>query len=451
MIAKFLSRISDLRQSRSLSARAVQSSAWVVVAFAGQRGLQFVSNLVLTRLLFPEAFGMMALASVFMVGLAMFSDIGLKPAIIRDPRSHDPEFLNAAWTIQVLRGLALFATGSFLAYPVSLLYSQPVLFPLLVVVSSTAAISGFQTVALATSERDLDFFKPTIIALSGQIISILTMTALAWEWQSVWALAAGNVIGTAATVSLGHWVLRGHSHQLSLNKELTFSILRFGRWIFLSTVVTFLGGEGLRAVQARLLTFSEFGVLSIAYTIAMIATELPTKLTGAIGLPALSEAHKDGYKRLASVLTNLRWRIVGLTMPTAVLAALCSAPLIALLYDQRYHGAGGYAAILILSNAVSVIFSGYLTANLALGQGREYLLGTSFVSAARIVGTIVGFQFADVMGMLAGILIANMISVFYFWIHPSTKNFASYRFDIFALSVPIILAASMVSEELIRS
>lgn len=440
MIAKFLSHISDLRQSRSLSARAVQSSAWVVVAFAGQRGLQFVSNLVLTRLLFPEAFGIMALASVFMVGLAMFSDIGLKPAIIRDPRSRDPEFLNTAWTIQVLRGLALFATGSFLAYPVSLLYSQPVLFPLLVVMSSTAAISGFQTVMLATSERDLDFFKPTIIALSGQIISILTMAALAWEWQSVWALAAGNVIGTAATVSFGHWVLRGHSHQLSLNKDLAFSILRFGRWIFLSTVVTFVGGEGLRAVQARLLTFSEFGVLSIAYTIAMIATELPTKLTGAIGLPALSEAHKDSSERLASVLTNLRRRVVAVTLPTALLAAVCSTPLIALLYDQRYQGAGEYAAILIVSNAAAVVFSGYLTATLALGQGKEYLLATSFVSAARMTGTILGFHFADITGMLFGIFLANVSSVFYFWLSPSTRRLSSYRLDIFSLSLLIIFS-----------
>jgi len=444
MIVRILARIGNLKQSRSLSSRVIQSSVWVVVGVAGQRGLQFVSNLILTRLLFPEAFGIMALATVFLVGLAMFSDIGLRPAIISDPRSRDPDFLNTAWTIQILRGLALFATGSILAYPVSLVYAEPVLFPLLVVMSLTAAISGLQTVGLATSERDLDFFKPTIISLSGQIISILTMAALAWYWRSVWALAVGNVIGTAATVAVGHWVLRGHSHQLNFNRNLAFSILRFGRWIFLSTVVTFVGGEGLRAVQARLLTFSEFGVLSIAYTIAVIATDLPTKLTGAIGLPALSEAYKDGHDRLASVLTNLRWRVVGLTMPAAVLAAACSAPLIALLYDPRYHGAGDYAALLILSNAVAVVFSGYLTATLALGQGKEYLFATSFISAARMVGTIAGFQIAGVMGMIAGILVANVASIFYFWASPSTKGLASYQFDVLSSSVPIFLVSAMM-------
>ncbi len=43
----------------------------------GQQFLRLASNLILTRLMFPEAFGLMALIQTFMVGLQMFSDIGI--------------------------------------------------------------------------------------------------------------------------------------------------------------------------------------------------------------------------------------------------------------------------------------------------------------------------------------------------------------------------------------
>lgn len=72
-----------------------------------QQLIRLGSNLILTRLLFPEAFGLMALVQTFMTGLAMFSDIGIGPSIIQNRRGEDPDFLNTAWTIQIGRGVML--------------------------------------------------------------------------------------------------------------------------------------------------------------------------------------------------------------------------------------------------------------------------------------------------------------------------------------------------------
>lgn len=442
MIAAFRARIIQLATSDSLSARAAQSGVWVAVGFVGQRGLQFISNLILTRLLFPEAFGIMALATVFLVGLAMFSDIGLKPAIIRDPRSREDHFLNTAWTIQIVRGFGIFVAGGLLAYPASIIYGEPILLPLLVVMSSTAAIAGFQTVGLATSERDLDFFKPTLVALSGQIISIIALVTLAWYWRSVWALAGGNVIGAIATVIVGHFVLNSHKHRIWFDKDSAQSIVRFGRWIMVSTIVTFLGGEGLRAVQAGFLTLSEFGVLSIAYMIAVIATDLPTKLTGTIGLPALVEAYRSGPERMARVLLQMRKRVLTIAIPMAVFVALISVPLIELLYDERYHDAGRYVTFLTLSNAISVVFAGYTAALLAMGQSRSYLHVTSFLAASRIVGLVVGFAISGITGMLLGIGLGNLATLGFVWAIPSIRSLASKWLDLLAVAIatgPIFL------------
>ena len=88
-------------------------------------GKLFLGNhLILTRLLFPELFGLMALVNTFIQGLILFSDIGIKPSIIRSPRGDDPTFFNTAWTLQVIRGFGLWIGCCLIAWPVSQFYDN---------------------------------------------------------------------------------------------------------------------------------------------------------------------------------------------------------------------------------------------------------------------------------------------------------------------------------------
>ncbi|HBB84471.1 MAG TPA: polysaccharide biosynthesis protein, partial [Sulfitobacter sp.] len=85
-------------------ARALRSTSWIVLSYGGAQAIRLASNLILTRLLFPEAFGLMALIQVVIVGLTLFSDVGIGPSIAQSKRGDDRDFLNTAWTIQAIRG-----------------------------------------------------------------------------------------------------------------------------------------------------------------------------------------------------------------------------------------------------------------------------------------------------------------------------------------------------------
>jgi hypothetical protein len=89
-----------------------------------QRVAPGVGNLILTRLLFPEAFGLMALVQVFLSGLQMFSDIGIQTSVIRSKRGEDPAFLDTAWTVQVLRGGLLWLGCLGIAGPAAAFYEE---------------------------------------------------------------------------------------------------------------------------------------------------------------------------------------------------------------------------------------------------------------------------------------------------------------------------------------
>lgn len=431
-------------QSTSLGSRATRSGVWIGGGFVFQRGLQFASNLILTRLLFPEAFGLMALATVFLVGLAMFSDIGIKPSIIRDPRGNEPNFLNTAWTIQVIRGFGLFVAGCLLAYPISLIYGQPILFPLLAVLSSTAAIAGFNSIQMLTAERDLDFRSLTFVQLCGQVISIVIMIALAYWFRSVWSLVAGNVLGQLTSLALGHLMLRGHQHRFTLDPEIAKSIVHFGKWIFLSTIATYLGGEGLRAVQGGLISAAEFGILAIAYMIAAIPNELTLRLASSIGLPALSEAHRKDPSSMAGVLHKFRKRVLMLALFLITAVVFTSEFLITLLYDNRYHAAGAFVVAITLSNAIVLIASGYNSAILALGKSQIFLRFMAIAAAGRIIGTIAGFEIFGILGMIIGIGVANLANLLFVWPVMHRFGLLQLRLDFVVLGCLTLIALPII-------
>lgn len=423
----------------SLRSRAVHSGAWIGVGFGMQKVLQLGSNLILTRLLFPEAFGLMALATVFLVGLQMFSDIGLKPAVIRDPRGDDPDFLNTAWTIQVVRGLLLCIVGTAIAYPLSLIYGQPILFPLLAVLSTTAMINGFTSIGMATAERRLDFRTITMIQIAGQAAMIGLLITLAYFWRSVWALAVANVVGTAVTVAIGYTLLPRHRHRLALHGGSARSLVHFGRWILLSTLATYLGGEGLKAIQGGLLTPAEFGVLAIAYTIAGIPNDLAQRLSGSVGLPVFSETVRRNPNGLSAIFNRFRIRMIILSVALASGLAIIAEPLIGVLYDSRYQAAGSYLSVLLISNAVSSIWSGYNSLSLALGESNKYFLGMLGASILRIFGLFIGFEVYGTVGMLLGVGMANVLSIFWTWFLVRKHGVATFLLDIFTLLFLVLL------------
>jgi O-antigen/teichoic acid export membrane protein len=139
----------------SLRARAASGTMVSVVGQAASQGLRLVSNLILSKLLFPEAFGLMALVNMLMLGLAAISDVGLQPAIIRHARGDEQRFLDTAWTIQVIRGVILWGIGSALAIPMADFYNEPELVTIVPIATLSALLAGFTSTKIVTLTRHM--------------------------------------------------------------------------------------------------------------------------------------------------------------------------------------------------------------------------------------------------------------------------------------------------------
>ncbi|MCZ0901732.1 oligosaccharide flippase family protein, partial [Microcoleus sp. HI-ES] len=114
-------------------------------SYGSSQIIRFGSNLILTRLLLPELFGLMGLAYVFIAGINLFTDIGLGPSIIQNKRGEDPQFLNTAWTLQVIRSFFVWICLVIITQPVANFYEDPRLLWLVPIIGINSLIGGFKS------------------------------------------------------------------------------------------------------------------------------------------------------------------------------------------------------------------------------------------------------------------------------------------------------------------
>src|SRR3990172_2524604 len=158
---------SEAGTGRGLASAVFRGSALTFVGYGASIVLRLASNVVVTRLLVPEYFGLMALVNVILMGLAMFSDVGVGPSIIQHRRGDDPIFLNTAWTVQLIRGCLLWLGSVALAWPLAAFYGKPELIGLIPVAGLTGVLGGLESTRLFTLNRNLALGRLTLLELGS--------------------------------------------------------------------------------------------------------------------------------------------------------------------------------------------------------------------------------------------------------------------------------------------
>lgn len=387
--------------ARSLFQRALTGSVLTAGSYAVTQALRLVSNLILTRLLFPEAFGLMALVSVVLVGLAMFSDMGIGPAISRHPRGDEPEFLDTAFSFDVARGVALWLFTCALAWPMARFYEAPDLAQLLPAAGLTLFIAGFNPTRIDTANRHLLLGRVTLLDLLAQVIGIVSMIALAFLLQSVWALVIGAIIGALAKLVVMHLWLPGRPNRFRWDREAGRDLIHFGKWIFLSTACGFLLSQGDKAIFGAYLSKAELGIYNIGWFLASFPVLLAGAVTGRVLIPLYREHHPSEGADNARRMRRLRSAVSGGTLLLLAVLGVVGVPLVGLLYDPRYQAAGSVVVIMAMVQMPAVIGMTYDQSALAAGDSRNYFLLMAVRAAVQTGAFLIGMELAGLWGALA--------------------------------------------------
>jgi len=430
---------------RGLFGRALSGGALTAGSYAISQALRLASNLVLTRLLFPEAFGVMALVSVVLIGLAMFSDTGIGPAISRSARGDERGFLDTAWTINVVRGLLLWLVTCAVAWPVARFYAAPELAQLLPAAGLTLLIAGFNPTRIDTANRHLMLGRLTALDLLSQAIGILAMVILAAAMRSVWALVIGALIGSGAKLVLCWLFLPGEANRFAWDRASGRELLHFGKWIVLSSACGFLLSQGDKAVLGAHLSLADLGIYNIGYFLASFPMLLAAAVVSRIMIPLYRDHPPAASAQNAARLARLRRAISVAVLAMLAAMAVAGGPLVALMYDARYHTAGILVTAIAMAQMPAVVGLTYEHSALAAGDGRGFFL----LQAARATVQTLAFLIGVQLGGLGGALAAQGLALTL--VHPLIARLAwrhgawDMRHDaqMFALVVALIVALAM--------
>ncbi len=385
-----------------LIARAMRSSAWALGGYGAAQAIRLASNLILTRLLFPEVFGLMALVTIAMVGLLQFSDVGIGPSINHHRRGDDPDFLDTAWTIQVLRGPLLWLGTCALAWPVSQFYGEPQLLYLLPAVGFNLVISGFNPTRIETAHRHLMIGRVTLIDLGSQIIGLAATIALAVATRSVWALVIGGMVAPLAKLVLCKLFLPGHSNRPHWEPAAAHDLIHFGKWIFVSTMCGFMIAQGDRVILGKYLSLEMLGIYNVGYFLASFPLLLGGAVVGRVMIPLYREcppaASPENYRKLHLMRMPLTAFLLALLM----LLAFLGVHVVGVLYDARYHLAGPIVVLIASLQLPQVLSLTYDQAALAAGDSRRFFVLLSSRAALMTTFMLIGAHNWGLIGALVG-------------------------------------------------
>ncbi|OSZ75417.1 hypothetical protein CAP37_08365 [Hydrogenophaga sp. IBVHS1] len=334
----------------SLGSRARVGTIWLIGGFGLGQILRLSSNIALAAILFEEAFALMAIVSAVMAGLAMFSDIGLRINVVQHARGDEPNFLNTAWTLQVIRGFLLFLIAVMLSWPLSQMYgaNDPKAYELLFlipIVASTCLIDGFQSAKILSATRHLKIKEVAKIEFIVSPVHMAVMLFLAWYMKSAYALAIASVISASLHTALSYLMLDGPKSKLRLERGTVKEILSFGKWIFISTIFTFLALQMDRLVLAGMFSLVEVGVYSIAASLAVIVPTLAGSLQTNVLFPWYSRKLSEGMP-MSTAFSRTRLAMMTLSSFLCTLLFAGAASFFDLAYDKRYSMGGVLLPIL---------------------------------------------------------------------------------------------------------
>jgi O-antigen/teichoic acid export membrane protein len=287
--------------------------------------------------------------------------------------------------------------------------------------------------------------------LIAQTLGLVVMVTYALISPSIWALAWGSIVTSVVRLALGHLILPGITNRFRWDRKSIASLVHFGRWIFMSTLLTFLVSQSDRLIFGLLGTMSFLGVYAVAATWATFPTQVLSHLVQSVMFPLFSQVHNDkadlpaAYREArAPCLFAAGW----------LSACLISAgpTIVHFLYDKRAIEAGWIIQVLSVGTWFLALEMTNGQALLALGRPKWIAAG----SFAKLIGMAlliwVGFRTFGFSGAVMGYSASEIFRYAISLVGAQQAKLKGYRQDIgLTLAVAVTSLLGLAACQLART
>lgn len=365
----------------------------------------FLLLLVLARILAPEDFGLVTIATAITAILDVITDVPLAAALVRLDRI-DKRYSDTAFTLGLLRAILMVAIVSALAYPAGLFYEDPRLTMILPVLALAPAVRAMQSPGMAMLFKAHNFRASFLMEVGGKFIGFAAAVTVALVTQNYWALVISPVVANVSNIVLSY-LLAPCRVGLSLGKIRYFS--GFLGWLFPAQFVSAVMWQFDRLFLGSVIPKATLGHYGVAYNLASLVEQSLRKATNA---PLMSSfvLLGDQKERLCRGYRMTDSAIIMAGLPIYLPVILFAHPLVAVVLGPEWQPTAPLLQGLAIALLPAMARLPFRPLALAVGRTDYVFYVATLTLLVRVPFVMLGYGLGGVNGVITGIGCAGVIN-----------------------------------------
>lgn len=391
----------------NLKKKAASGMVWTAIQKYSMMFIQFISGIILARLLTPHDYGCIGMLMIFMTISESFIDGGFGAALIQKKRPTQEDYSTIFfWNL----GMAVVLyTILYLSAPlIATFYKMPLLCDVLRVFGVILFIYAFNIVQRNQLQKKLNFKFLSIVTVTTAIISLLTTIVLAYHGFGVWALVTQYIL-TALIPALIFWFYIKWRPIMVFSKKSFRELFSFGLYMFLTNLLNQFGQQIQGLLIGRFYNPSTMGLYSKANATERLASSSIAQVMTQVTYPLYAEV-QDDKKRLAGIIKQLTITLSFLTFPLMFILLLCAKPIFIILYSERWLDSVPYFQVLCIAGLAYCLQSVNYQSISAIGKSKVLFVGTIIKRTMGIAFVVTGLLVAGMKGLLVGMVVNTWFS-----------------------------------------
>lgn len=390
---------------KNLKKKAASSMVWMAIQKYSTMIIQFISGIVLARLLTPYDYGCIGMLSIFMVLAEAFIDGGFGSALIQKKRPTQEDY-STIFFWNLFMAVILYAVLFACAPLIARFYKIPLLTKVLRVQGVILFIYAFNIVQRNQLQKQLNFKTLSIITLISAIIALVVTIVLAYKGFGVWALVVQHIL-VALIPAIAFWFFVKWRPILVFSWKSFKELFDFGLYMFLIHLINQFSVQLQGLLIGRFYNASTMGYYSKALRTESMASHSISSVMTQVTFPLYAEM-QDNKQAIASAIKRFTMTLSYFSFPLLFLLLLVAKPLFVILYSERWLPSVPYFQALCIAGLASCLQAVNVQSISAIGKSKLNFIWTVIKRTIGIGIVIIGLVFWGMKGLLVGV-------IFNFW------------------------------------
>lgn len=342
---------------------------------------------VLARLLSPDDFGVVAIASVIIAFFNIFTDMGISPAIIQN-KTLTGRDLSDIFSFTLWMGIALSALFFAASWPIAAYYGSPILRTLCQLLCINLFFASANIVPNALFYKNKEFKFIALRSFGLQVASGAAAVTAALCGAGLYALLISPLLSSALIflISIRRYPQRP---SLTLGLGALRKIFSYSAYQFLFNVINYFSRNLDKLLIGKYMGMSQLGYYEKSYRLMMLPLQNITQVITPVMHPIFSD-YQHNLARLGAAYERIIRLLAFIGVPLSVLLFFTAQELTLIIFGSQWLPSVPVFRILTLSVGVQVILSSSGSIFQAAGDTRSLFICGLFSSVLNVAGMLLG-------------------------------------------------------------